>query len=273
MIDIEVFSTFLETQGTTQLIAIGSLFVSFFSLYYARKAYLSNKTKAITEKKQERYDLLNVNIFVPLYESLITVTTQNDSLPFIRIGEYSHFDHIEEGLQHLEKDVKKFSERVDKLRKDTDEYNKGHDSFRNNELISMVQKFLKNNNYTLDVDSSTTESNTIILSNLLDLLKAFWYSNTTYDVRPQGNRLLAPMKGGLALIATVSDGNFSNVMESIFHLREYVPIVKRIQYYREMTIRITTEADNVKKDIKTNIIDKISKKEYTTKCNSCKKIK
>lgn len=150
MINIEVFGTFLETQGTTQLIAITSLFVSFFSLYYARKAYLANKNKVITEKKQDRYDLLNLNVFVPVHADLITVTPQDDSLPFIRIGEYSTFNYIDEGLEHLEKNVKKFSKRLDKLRKNADEYNKSHDYFRKNEIPSIVQKFLKNNNHTLD---------------------------------------------------------------------------------------------------------------------------
>ncbi len=111
MIDLEVFGTLLETQGSTHLIAIASLFVSIFSLYYARKAYLSNKNRVITEKKQERYDLLNMNVFIPVHADLIIVTPQDDSLPFIRIGDYSMFNYIDEGSKHLEKDVKKFSKK------------------------------------------------------------------------------------------------------------------------------------------------------------------
>lgn len=122
-------------------------------------------------------------------------------------------------------------------------------------------------------DSSTAGSNTIILSNLLDLLQAFWYSNITYDIRHRDNRLEAPMKGGLAIIATVSDENVSTVIESISQLRAYEPIVKRIQSYRETISNIISDADDVKKDIKINIIDKISKKEYSTTCKFCKKIK
>lgn len=104
----------------------------------------------------------------------------------------------------------------------------------------------------------------------MSLLIPFWYSNTEYEIRRSDDRLESYIPPGIATIATVDSVNEPKIIQSIDQLKIHDYINGQIDYHRDRVNKILRDCGELSNEIYKNIIEKIEKNDYGTKCKFCK---
>ena len=98
-----------------------------------------------------------------------------------------------------------------------------------------------------------TKENTVLLTNLLQYLKLYWFHDKQFNLTYQNNNELR--SNGSALIALVSDDNKENTILYVEDLKHNDEIIKKRNSLQIELINILEDTLNLSDEIKKKLID------------------
>jgi hypothetical protein len=120
------------------------------------------------------------------------------------------------------------------------------------------------------------KNNTVeITIELINVLKRHWQQTEKIKINydwENGNILIVHYSSSIIKVGTFSDDKKDDIINCLFNIRDYEPILKLYNNVYKSLDKIRTNEEKLCNDIEENVIMKFQINIYKTSCEECKKL-
>ena len=236
-----------------------------------RRFFIEHVRKTeVSKKKFERYNILNLEVFTPLKDDIITeneVSYSNLHNFTFDISNIRNKPYYSEGMKHLNQDISPtFQDDFEKLREEVNRYNEELENFETTGIYDLISCHFERYGFTVTRDSSIPPTNTIaIIYESLYILKREWCRGIPFDYSYKNNSIIVEN----IIMATVSDDNEIEIKKRIDELKYSNEILEKYHKLNDTFNEIKKIGKELSHKIEFEVISKINKMEYNTTCDEC----
>jgi hypothetical protein len=226
-----------------------------------------NNTEVV---KNNIYNSLNEEVFVPLNKKLLESISQGYFIPIIKFDPLNvrKSAYFSEGFEHLKQDINGFDKDFEWIGKAVKGYNNALKKFEKNELYDLISTYFEQKSFKVIHNViEYTKENSIRVTELIPKLKQCWYEKDFSFNYGYKNGYLKTNNG--ITIAKVSKDHEKEMDVCIEDLKNYEEICITHMNLVNTYNNIINKAQKLSKEIKKNTIMSIKSGTYNTTCEEC----
>jgi hypothetical protein len=166
-------------------------------------------------------------------------------------------------------DLREKYECFERIEKDVNDYNKDLKNFEENGLENIIKDYFGKKGFnTIDNSEIPTIDNTIVIKELIPMLKRCWYEQPIPFVKEYEDGYLKIIYN--TIIAKVTEDRKDDLKGCIEELKDYEEINRANLNLVEFFNIIKNNSEIISKEIGKNIVKEIEIGTYKTQCKFCK---